>query len=399
MKTRNILVISMTLALLVGLFIAISIAMAADPRPCGQSFPPPDSDGTISVKKTVYCEKATDWTWDILKTADETDLTLTPGQSHDVNYTVELSATSSDTSFAVSGLIQVVNLSSAMVEDVTLTDSLPVSLSCMIGAVPVASFPVDIPATSTMECTFSGGLSSAATSNVATASYSGGDVIAEAPIDWSLAVTTETDECVDVVDDQYGPLGTVCAGDADKTFNYTQTVGPFEVCGPYEFVNIASFETNDNGETGSSSWTVDINVPCEGGCSLTPGYWKTHSTFGPAPYDDTWALLLPSGENSPFFFSGVTYYQALWTSPQGNAYWILAHAYIAAKLNQLNGADFTAAQAAFNSATLLFSNPTYTPAFIGSLRGNNPIRQSFIAYATILDDYNNGLIGPGHCSE
>jgi hypothetical protein len=95
----------------------------------------------------------------------------------------------------------------------------------------------------------------------------------------------------------------------------------------------------------------------------------------------------------------VNYYQALWTSPNGNAYWILAHAYIAAKLNQLNGADFTAAQAAFNSATLLFSNPTYTPAFIGDLRGNNPIRQSFLAYATILDNYNNGLIGPGHCTE
>jgi hypothetical protein len=129
---------------------------------------------------------------------------------------------------------------------------------------------------------------------------------------------------------------------------------------------------------------------------LTPGYWKTHSTYGPASYDDTWASL---GEDTAFFSSETTYYGALWTSPNGNAYWILAHAYIAAELNQLNGADFTAAQAAFDSATALFSNPSYTPTYIGSLRGNSPLRATFISLATILDNYNNGLIGPGHCSE
>jgi len=106
-----------------------------------------------------------------------------------------------------------------------------------------------------------------------------------------------------------------------------------------------------------------------------------------------------STSRGSFFFSGKTYYQALWTSPNGNAYWILAHAYIAANLNQLNGADFTAAQAAFNSATALFSNPAYTPAYIGGLRGSSSLRQTYISLATILDNYNNGLIGPGHCSE
>ncbi len=88
----------------------------------------------------------------------------------------------------------------------------------------------------------------------------------------------------------------------------------------------------------------------------------------------------------------------LWTAPQGNAYYILAHAYIAAELNQLNGASIPAdVLAAFDTATTLFS--TYTPADIGALRGNRAPRPQFIALAKILDDYNNGITGPGHCDE
>jgi hypothetical protein len=137
-------------------------------------------------------------------------------------------------------------------------------------------------------------------------------------------------------------------------------------------------------------------LTCNGGCTLTPGYWKTHSEYGPAPYDDTWAQLA-GGADTPFFLSGQSYYEVLWTSPKGNAYYILAHAYIAAELNFLNGANPSAAQAAFDEATSLFG--TYSPAEIAALKGNNPLRANFLELATILDDYNNGIIGPGHCSD
>ena len=54
------------------------------------------------------------------------------------------------------------------------------------------------------------------------------------------------------------------------------------------------------------------SVPCDGdkGCTLTPGYWKTHSKYGPAPYDATWALY---GEDNIFFLSGLSNYEVLWT--------------------------------------------------------------------------------------
>lgn len=141
--------------------------------------------------------------------------------------------------------------------------------------------------------------------------------------------------------------------------------------------------------------TVPV-LPCDPNCTLTPGYWKTHSEFGPAPYDDTWALL-PNGASTPFYLSGKTHYQTLWTPPAGNAYFILSHAYIATQLNFLNGADPTAAQAAFNAATRLFS--TYTPARIAALRPSHALRRQFVALAATLDKYNNGLIGPGHCQD
>ena len=44
---------------------------------------------------------------------------------------------------------------------------------------------------------------------------------------------------------------------------------------------------------------------------------------------------------------------------------------------------------------------TYTPAQVAAMKGKtgNELRAEFIRLAQILDDYNNGLIGPGHCDE
>ncbi len=131
------------------------------------------------------------------------------------------------------------------------------------------------------------------------------------------------------------------------------------------------------------------------GCTRSKGYWKTHSIYGPAPYDSTWALV---GEDSTFFLSNQTYYQVCWTPPRGgNAYYILAHQYIATEINFENGADPSEAQEAFDEASELFN--TYTPEYIGGLKGNNSIRQQFLELKDTLDQYNNGIIGPGICEE
>jgi len=390
MKTRNMLMISMTLVLLVGLFIAVSSVMAANPTgDCGEGS---NEDTILRVKKWVNCESERDWSWRIVKSADQTDLTLSIGESFPVNYSVVVTATPSDTNLSVSGDIWVQNLTENPVKILSVEDDLG-PVSCWLFGDPV-DFSKDfyLPGGVTMTCTYSGDPAKKADYNHATATYDTGEVTATAPIDWSKGSSTETDECVDVTDTYADVLGggQVCAdGQTTFTFTYSRTL-KYDVCGDDKVVNTASFLTNDTGTKGSSSWTVNVSVPCAGGCSLTPGYWKTHSSFGPAPYDDTWALL---GENTPFFLSGKTYYQALWTSPQGNAYWILAHAYIAAVLNGLNGADTSA----------VTGNIMWAAGFFGSHTPSSSLtkaeRAVVIYNAGVLDSYNNGLIGPGHCSE
>ncbi|WP_201773578.1 hypothetical protein [Thermus filiformis] len=156
--------------------------------------------------------------------------------------------------------------------------------------------------------------------------------------------------------------------------------------------NTATFTTNTTGSQGSASAQVAVTVPCAGGCTLTQGYWKTHSKYGPAKRDVGWDKIAPSGEDTPFYLSGKSYIDVLRTSPKGNAYYILAHQFIAAQLNILNGADGSAVSGAMAWAEAFFS--AYGP-------GNVPKDQAAQAksYANLLDQYNNGCIGPGHCSE
>jgi hypothetical protein len=213
------------------------------------------------------------------------------------------------------------------------------------------------------------------------------------------------DESVDVCDTNPGSglLGTVYAWDAPETLNYSILIGPYAECGDYRIDNVATLTTCDTQTTSSSNWTVIVHVPCEGSCTLTPGYWKTHSKCGPAPYDDTWEMVSPDGEDSLFFDTGMTWYEVLWTEPEGgNAYYMLAHPYIAAVLNELNGASVPAEiETAMNEAELLLDEYDGDPMPMDDLEGKDAklVRRQFIAIAELLDDYNNGIPALGHCTE
>ena len=56
-------------------------------------------------------------------------------------------------------------------------------------------------------------------------------------------------------------------------------------------------------------------------------------------------------------------------------------------------------QAAFDAATVLFD--TYMPAQVAGAEGpsGNALRSRFSSLYVLLDACNNGLVGPGHCSE
>jgi hypothetical protein len=213
---------------------------------------------------------------------------------------------------------------------------------------------------------------------------------------------TEVNKCVDASDSYAGPLGTVCVGDSPKTFTYQRTIGGYDHCGDFTVDNTATIANHDtHGVLGTSSDTIHVTVPCHGtGCTLTQGYWKTHSKYGPAAKPDPTWNLLPGGlgPDTVFFKSGQTWIQVFNTPVAGNVYYDLAHQYEAAVLNILNGASSTPAVDAAIAAAANFFN-TYTPAQAGALAKSSTARQNAIGWAATLGSYNEGAIGPGHCDE
>jgi hypothetical protein len=194
----------------------------------------------------------------------------------------------------------------------------------------------------------------------------------------------------------------VCADDAVKTFTYEVMFGLNNeadiqlVCGANEYINTASITTNDNVIEQQSSASVTANIDCPDGCTLTQGYWKTHASQGPAPYDDAWL------NNEARSTRGFNWLTILWTPPQkGNVWYTLSHQYIAAWMN--SNANEASAPAdvisALNEAGPLLENNS--PDTLMSIKGKTgtDLRNRFITLAGLLGSYNEGTIGPGHCSE
>ena len=140
-----------------------------------------------------------------------------------------------------------------------------------------------------------------------------------------------------------------------------------------------SFTGTFNGDRGTLvEWYNSPAPPPDEGCTFTLGYWKNHLAAWPAPFTP----------GATFYTSGKTWIQVLNTSPLGNAYFILAKQFIAATLNGASGASAPANVAqALVDADAYFQDPA----------GSSLTRAQLIAMATLLDDYNNGVTGPGHC--
>lgn len=130
--------------------------------------------------------------------------------------------------------------------------------------------------------------------------------------------------------------------------------------------------------------TLDARTTTVQNCTYTQGYWKNHPSAWP-----TSSLTLGT----------VVYTQAqllsiLGQPVNGNGLISLAHQLIAAKLNILNGADPSAASATIASSDAMIGSLVVPPVGSGYL---DPSTTS--GNTQILDDYNNGVIGPGHCGE
>jgi hypothetical protein len=367
-------------------------------------------DIELEVEKTAETTFTRKYEWEIEKTNSAPEpIVLATGQTFEIPYKVKVSvAIEMDSDWAVSGTITVHNPAPDAAMGVNVEDEISgglevTNVDCN-GEGAGNGLPAMIAAGGDLVCTYSRSLPDGTSrTNTATATSTTpgiGDGEGTAPIEFGAPSET-IDECIQVTDSLVGALGEACANESPKTFEYKFTIGPYtsEECGEHQVINTAVFVTNDTEASGEDSSTAVIEVRCEGegGCTLTQGYWKTHSQHGPAPYDETWAKL-PSGADTLFLDqeSPWTWYVVFWTPPQkGNAYLILAHQYEAAILNLLNGAEGTPELGGvLNEAKELLEEygPENPPK-------KGPDRKLALELATYLAEYNEGLIGPGHCSE
>jgi hypothetical protein len=339
--------------------------------------------------------------WNINKSVDQPELLLSIGQTYLLTYRVDVSVTASDADFAVAGMITVHNPRPDAAMVVGIADYLPGATSMTLAC----GGSLTVPAGGSASCGYEAAVADRTSdSNTAQASLNGVTVSATVPVSFG-APANVTDECA-TIDDSYPGNGvfpdTICG---NMSYVYQRLAGPYPEAGSYELLNTACFTTNDTATQGCDDQVVKITVPPDGiGCTLTQGYWRTHSKYGPAPYDETWLVAgteaLGGLEDAGFFLSGQTYHQVLWTAPKGNVYYNLAHQWIAAYLNSLNGASVPAdVQLAWDRGQVLLN--TYSPAQILALKGKNAtsVRTEFIQLGGILDAYNNGLAGTEHCSE
>jgi hypothetical protein len=117
-------------------------------------------------------------------------------------------------------------------------------------------------------------------------------------------------------------------------------------------------------------------------CTYTIGYWKNHTSAWPVS-----SLTLGSVSYS------ASQLLAILNQPvAGNGLVSLAHQLIGAKLNIANGANPTGIASSISAADALIGGLVVPPVGAGSLAPS-----STSALTQSLDDFNNGLVGPGHC--
>lgn len=366
----------------------------------------------LNVSKDAQTSLDRTYTWTIDKSADQSELTLAVGQTFfPVNYSVKVDATSVDSDHAVSGTITVSNPApiSATVNSVSDVISKPDAADIAANVdCGEDSFPRTIAAGGTLQCSYNAALpDDSQRTNTATATLqnnnydSAGNATAagttgftgNAGVSFANANVNHVDESIEVSDSLQGPLGTVNAtvDTLPKEFTYQRAIGPYATTGDRTVDNTASFTTNDTGTTGSDSWSILVHVPANG-CTLTIGYWKNHAGLG--PQDNVLGQYLPISLGSLSVTSEAQAVQILnFNGDASNGINKLYAQLLAAKLNIANGADGSAVASTISAADSFLA--TRTPASWSSLTRTQ--KNQVLSWAQTLDNYNNGIIGPGHC--
>jgi hypothetical protein len=344
-------------------------------------------DYALNLSKTVQTVRNLQYLWDIDKVVEPDQIQMPVGATEVVDYAVTLTGAVEE-AYAVYGTISISSpytVTIVGVSDVVAPD-IEASVECE------ADLPYELPAWHTLQCAYQASVpSDAPGSNTAT-------VTTEGIVEGSQVTATfsfngeivEVDRCVVVSDSSpEGPQEVeVCAEALPWADSYSQQIGPYP-CGTHAAENTVSYEAVDTGTTGEDTAVIQVFVPCELTRPRTPAYWKTHGDpEDPKKYDERWEAV--GGPEAPFFGSGQTYIEVLWTSPSGgNVYYVLAHQFIAARIHMLNGLPMPdETLKAFEEAEALFEQ--HLPDDDGLRRKSKAdLQDQFVALAQVLKAYNH----------
>ena len=151
--------------------------------------------------------------------------------------------------------------------------------------------------------------------------------------------------------------------------------------------------TSGTAQTASVNCSITITPRQSAGCTLTIGYYKNHpSAITPLPIN-----LGTSGGAKTLVVSsqqiGVDVLgQHVYGAPANGITKLYAQL-LAAKINGLRGATLSAVSTAISSADAFLATHNYQ-----DWTSLTPTEQSnVLAWHSALDNYNNGVTGPGHC--
>lgn len=431
---------SKTLALVTALAIFMSL-MWAFPAPAEDVSTAENgqSGTTLTAEKTAtgFWEQEISYDWSIQKSANPTSIEINRGECATVTYTIDVSRNeiSRTDYFGVEGYITVKNGGSFATENLKIIDVVQVKLSsgqfedyCQV-EVDVSVKPVLQPGESysyPYKISFAP-VDGATYRNVAKVtitnhaghngeefgpgSESGKEGVAA---DFSLPgspMLTEIDPAAFITDDQVYPDGFSCSPSEVGPWRFTGTgsvsftrdvCNISAMCDSYfDLINTATLTESTTGQQSSATAVVNIYTGgCSHGGTLTIGYWKTHAGFNGNNPDRVTPLLpiwlgTPGSEKSVQITTAQEAVDALSMNlgHPSNGITKLYAQLLAAKLNIANGADGSAVSSTIACSDTFLADHNWEDW--NSL--NKATKQKVLTWMTTLDDYNNGLIGPGSC--
>ncbi len=393
---------------------------------------------TLSASKTAqgYFNRTENYDWTVAETVDKAALTIKQGESDTVEFTIQATRTGPLITgiFGVRGQACVTNGGERDTQNLALFDHVQFkngpgpfqelgvnqTLAGFLAAGAGSCFPYDIEFVPVPGATYRNAV------HVTITNHSGQLGIPFGPepkAGFSLPTTptvVQIDEGATVTDTLSCPAGFTCTpasggvhsfSATDNTTFVVQVENNSAQCDTnFRLTNMVELDENDTHQKDTGDVFVDIYTGlCEeppdeepgNGCTLTIGYWKNHAGFSGKNRDRVTPLLpvkLGAGGGATVVVTSasqaVQILRMRWNGGRpSNGISKLYAQLLGAKLNIANGAGGAAAAAALAAADLILA--VHDQAAWTSL--SRAERGTILDLAKVLDNYNNGGTGPGHC--